>query len=105
MFKAQKEYVQSTKGDLKLAELPRFPDAAADEIAGGLVAPMPGAVLTTEVKAGDQVAQGDLLLILEAMKMEHRITAPMEGTVSELHVQEGDQVNNGQLLVTLSEED
>jgi len=57
------------------------------------------------VNSGDKVSKGDLLLILEAMKMEHRITAPMDGIISELHVATGDQVENGQLLVTLNQED
>lgn len=97
-------YVQGNRGDLLLTELPRYPDANLDEVAGGLMAPMPGAVLATEVNPGDPVRKGDLLLILEAMKMEHRITAPADGRVSELHVQTGDQVSNGQLLVTLEEQ-
>jgi 3-methylcrotonyl-CoA carboxylase alpha subunit len=66
---------------------------------------MPGAVLTTEVAAGDTVAKGDLLVILEAMKMEHRIVAPRDGTVAQVHVDVGDQVDNAQLLVTLAEEE
>jgi propionyl-CoA carboxylase alpha chain len=97
-------YVHGQKGDLQVTEMPRFPVPGADEIAGGLVAPMPGAVLATEVSDGDAVTKGDLLLILEAMKMEHRITAPMDGIVAKLHVSAGDQVSNGQLLVTLEEQ-
>ena len=50
---------------------------------------MPEAVLSTVVAAGDSVAKGQLLLILEAMKMEHRITAPRTGTVEALHVAAG----------------
>jgi propionyl-CoA carboxylase alpha chain len=93
--------VHSDKGDLELIELPRFPLSADEEITGGLVAPMPGAVLATEVSKGDKVTKGDLLLILEAMKMEHRITAPMDGIVAQIHVATGDQVKNGQMLVTI----
>jgi propionyl-CoA carboxylase alpha chain len=95
--------VHGPAGDLELKELPRYPVPGAEELSGGLVAPMPGAVLATEISVGDVVAKGDLLLILEAMKMEHRITAPMDGTIEELHVRAGDQVENGQLLVTLSD--
>jgi propionyl-CoA carboxylase alpha chain len=98
-------YVHGRSGDLEITELPRYPVSGVDEMAGGLTAPMPGAVLATEVTSGDKVSKGDLLLILEAMKMEHRITAPMNGTVSQLHVATGDQVKNGQLLVTLKQED
>jgi propionyl-CoA carboxylase alpha chain len=95
--------LHSTYGDLELLEQPRFPVPGMDELSGGLVAPMPGAVLATEVKCGDEVSKGDLLLILEAMKMEHRITAPINGIVTELHVAAGDQVENGQLLVTIDD--
>ena len=49
--------------------------------------------------------EGQLLLILEGMKMEHRITAPKAGSVSELRVAKGDQVNNGEVLVVLAEEE
>jgi biotin carboxyl carrier protein len=66
---------------------------------------MPGAVLTTEISAGAKVAKGDLLVILEAMKMEHRIVAPRDGVVEQVHVSVGDQVDNAQLLVTLTEEE
>ena len=63
---------------------------------------MPGSVLTTQVAAGATVAKGDLLVILEAMKMEHRITAPRNGVVESVHVNVGEQVENAQLLVTLA---
>ena len=97
--------VHSDNGDLVLTELPRYPDPRGVDAGGGLTAPMPGAVLATEVAAGDEVAKGDLLVILEAMKMEHRIVAPRDGTVEQVHVGVGDQVDNAQLLVTLAEEE
>ena len=96
--------IHSQLGDLQLEELPRYPLFGADELAGGAVAPMPGSVLETAVTAGDTVSKGDLLVILEAMKMEHRITAPRDGTVESVHVSTGEQVENGQLLVTLADE-
>ncbi len=94
-------FVQGALGGIELREIPRHPVASLDDRGGGLHAPMPGTVLAAEVEAGDAVAKGQLLLILEAMKMEHRITAPRSGTVGELHVAVGDQVENGQLLVTI----
>ena len=87
-----------------LQQQPRFPDASLDGNTGGLTAPMPGSVLATEVAAGASVAKGDLLLIMEAMKMEHRITAPRNGVIDAVHVSVGDQVDNGQLLVSMAEE-
>ena len=94
-------FVQGRSGGLTVTQLPRYPDSSGEDQGGGLAAPMPGAVLSTAVAAGDVVQKGQLLLILEAMKMEHRITAPRDGTVEALHVTAGDQVENGQLLVTI----
>ena len=73
-------------------------------MAGGLVAPMPGKVIAVEVTAGDAVAEGQLLMIVEAMKMEHRITAPHAGVVGEVRAHAGDQVGAGDLLVVLGQE-
>jgi biotin carboxyl carrier protein len=64
-------------------------------------APMPGKVLEVLVAPGDHVADGDGLLILEAMKMENRLAAPADGVVEALHVAPGDMVAGGQLLVLL----
>jgi len=94
-------FVHLPDGDVELEELPRFPLPGAGAFEGGLRAPMPGRVLTTHVKPGEAVQKGQLLLILEAMKMEHRITSPVRGTVEELPVAAGDQVTNGQLLVVI----
>ena len=91
-------------GQIELVELPRFPDLDRAGLAGGLTAPMPGNVVETYVSAGEVVEEGQLLLILEGMKMEHRITAPQAGIVSELRVGKGDQVDNGELLVVLTDE-
>ena len=97
--------IQSSHGGVELVEQPRFPLPGLADLSGGQVAPMPGAVLSTAINAGDRVKKGDLLVILEAMKMEHRITAPMDGNVEAVHVAEGDQVENGQLLVTITEDE
>ena len=88
-------------GDVALEEEARFPVFGLEGVEGGLVAPMPGNVLSTHVEAGDAVEAGQLLLVLEAMKMEHRVTAPEAGTVAEIRVAAGDQVGNGELLVLL----
>jgi biotin carboxyl carrier protein len=93
--------VQGPDGTVELVALPRFPARIVEGPAGGLHAPMPGKVLATRVATGDHVRAGQLLVILEAMKMEHHITAPEDGTVAELRVVEGDQVDNGALLLVL----
>ena len=84
-------------------EVPRFPPRRAEEVAGATRAPMPGAVVTVAVAEGDEVSKGDLLVALEAMKMEHRITAPFDGTVTEVAVSEGDQVDGDAMLVVVEE--
>jgi acetyl/propionyl-CoA carboxylase alpha subunit len=71
--------------------------------AGGLVAPMPGAVVRILVAEGDTVTAGTPLLVLEAMKMEHTINSPSDGVVAALNVTAGTQVERGAVLVELSE--
>ena len=93
--------VHGSWGDAELQELPRFPSSQSAEASGGLKAPMPGNVTAVHVAQGDAVAAGQLLVTMEAMKMEHRILAPADGTVQQVFVQEGDQVDNGAMLVTL----
>jgi 3-methylcrotonyl-CoA carboxylase alpha subunit/acetyl-CoA/propionyl-CoA carboxylase biotin carboxyl carrier protein len=85
----------------------REPLARADRTGGSadgaLLAPMPGTVLRVSVAPGAEVSHGDVLLILEAMKMELALTAPFDGTVAEVKVGEGDQVTARQLLVRVAE--
>ena len=83
----------------------RAPRAAAT-VPGGdgrVTAPMPGRVLALDASVGQTVAVGDRLLVLEAMKMEHRLTAKLAGTVSAVHVAEGDQVGDGMVLVEIGD--
>jgi 3-methylcrotonyl-CoA carboxylase alpha subunit len=70
-----------------------------------VIAPMPGKVLQVLVQAGDSVAPGDGLLLLEAMKMESRLTAEADATVVEVRVAAGDMVVGGQVLIVLSYDD
>jgi len=72
-----------------------------EQIAGHLTAPMPGAITTIKVSAGQKVSAGDPIIILEAMKMEHTINAPFAGTVVELHFDVGAMVNEGDELIVL----
>jgi 3-methylcrotonyl-CoA carboxylase alpha subunit len=69
---------------------------------GRLTAPMPGKVVSISVKAGDKVAKGQALAVMEAMKMEHTIAAPADGTVAEVLYAAGDQVAEGAELLTMS---
>ena len=62
---------------------------------------MPGAVLAVRVKTGDEVTEGEVLVVVESMKMELTIVAPWDATVRDVRVAEGDQVAQGQSLVEL----
>jgi propionyl-CoA carboxylase alpha chain len=64
---------------------------------------MPGIVLEVRVAVGDRVVPGQTLVVLEAMKMEHRMTAQVEGVVTEVHVVAGQQVDNGAVLLVIEE--
>ena len=75
---------------------------AAQAEGGGLTAPMPGKVVSFAVKAGDKVAKGQPLAVMEAMKMEHTIHAPADGEVAELLYAPGDQVAEGAALLRLA---
>ena len=77
------------------------PGSSGAEDEGGLVAPMPGKVLEVLVSQGDVVEAGTPLMVLEAMKMEHRIVAAADGTVSAVHYAAGDQVAQGAVLLDL----
>ena len=94
-------WVQTSSGEIGLRELPRFPEATQQTLAGGYTAPMPGKVISVHTANGLAVKAGDLLVILEAMKMEHRITAAADGRVAELKVAEGGQVEAGQVLLVM----
>ena len=94
-------HVRDDLGDTTIQELPRFVERNMEACQGSLSAPMPGRILSIEVCEGDEVVQGQLLVILEAMKMEHRITAPTDGTVVSMPVQVGDQVDKDSILVEL----
>lgn len=74
---------------------------AVSNAPGGVAAQLSGKVLRIDVRAGDTVEAGQLLLVLEAMKMENEINAPKAGTVQEVLVSEGEQVTEGQTLAVL----
>jgi 3-methylcrotonyl-CoA carboxylase alpha subunit len=73
--------------------------AGGGEGEGTLVSPMPGRVLSVDVRLGDTVARGQKLLTLEAMKMEHSLVAPFDGVVAALDAVAGAQVTEGTMLV------
>ena len=87
---------------------PKAAPAAAPKAATGAAgavtvkAPMPGNILDVKVAAGASVKAGDVLVILEAMKMENEIVAPQDGTVASINVNKGDTVNSGDVLVSMN---
>ena len=87
---------------------PKAAPAAAPKAAAGAAgavtvkAPMPGNILDVKVAAGASVKAGDVLVILEAMKMENEISAPQDGTIASVNVRKGDVVNSGDLLITMN---
>jgi 3-methylcrotonyl-CoA carboxylase alpha subunit len=76
-------------------------DGEGAEVDGRLAAPMPGRIAAVLVAEGDVVARGDVLMVLEAMKMEHAILAPADGTVAAVHFVEGEQAAEGVELLSL----
>lgn len=64
-------------------------------------APMPGLILDVNIKEGDEVKEGDYLLVLEAMKMENTLTAPRDGVVKSITVKKGQTVDKNQLLIEM----
>jgi len=79
------------------------PAAAAGRVDKSVVAaPMPGSIVSVLVKAGDTVRAGDVLLILEAMKMENEVTAPLPGNVAEVFAKQGATVNSGDPLIVIA---
>ena len=84
---------------------PTAAPAAAPAVTGAgekVDSPMPGTILKVNVTTGQVVKEGDLLVILEAMKMENEIFAPKDGTVSQVLVEKGASVNTGDVLVVIA---
>ncbi len=91
----------------KTVSKPQQPKPATTKVepvvaGGSVIAPMPGTVLQVAVNIGDNVSKVQMLLVLEAMKMENEIMAPADGVVQELNVSQGVSVNAGDVLVVLS---
>ncbi len=85
------------------APAPAAPAAPAAAVGAGekVTAPMPGTILDVKVSNGDSVSKGQVIMILEAMKMENDIVAPCDGSVTSLLAKKGDTVNSGDTLATI----
>ncbi|MBP2188593.1 acetyl/propionyl/methylcrotonyl-CoA carboxylase subunit alpha [Nocardia goodfellowii] len=93
--------VDSPLGPVAVRRLPRFSDPADQVATGSLLAPMPGSVIRLGAAVGSQVVQGQPILWLEAMKMEHTIAAPAAGVLTALNVTVGQQVDIGAVLAVV----
>ncbi len=85
-----------TSGDIRKTNRKQLND-------GSLLSPMPGTVLDVKVTKGQSVKIGDSLIIMEAMKMEHKITAPFNGTVEKLNCEISQKVDRGFVLIELKQ--
>ncbi|WP_367565716.1 biotin/lipoyl-containing protein [Lacrimispora sp.] len=95
--------ISEITGDMPVPK--QAPAQPAPEKSAGeetIVSPMPGTILKVNVAAGQAVKSGDVLMILEAMKMENEIMAPKDGTIVSVSVQAGSSVENGTLLCSIS---
>jgi acetyl/propionyl-CoA carboxylase alpha subunit len=95
--------VHLPKGNFRLKLAGNRRSAKAGAQAGDLSSPMPGKVIQVMVKEGDAVKKGDLLMILEAMKMEHKVLAPKDGVVSKIHFQAGERVGQDLILMEIGD--
>jgi propionyl-CoA carboxylase alpha chain len=94
-------FVDSGLGSVTLRALPRFTDPDSQVAPGSLLAPMPGTVIRVMAEPGAAVTQGQPLVVIEAMKMEHRIAAPASGVLADLNVRAGQQVESGAVLAVI----
>jgi propionyl-CoA carboxylase alpha chain len=92
---------RSAAGSVVFTQLPRFVEHELDDAGGGPVCPLPGTVIAVYVEVGQTVGEGHVLMVVEAMKMEHKITATSAATVGEVRFAVGDRVDQGDLLVAL----
>ena len=86
------------------APAPAAPAPAASGAAGSITvaAPMPGKILNIKASVGQAVKKGEVILLLEAMKMENEVVAPEDGTIASINVNAGDSVEAGDTLATLN---
>ncbi len=96
--------VDGPGGSFDVTPIPVFVDPADVIAEGSLLAPMPAAVMSVAVTEGQQVSKGDIVVVLEAMKMQHTITAPYDGVVTELSATAGAQVESGAVLAVIEGE-
>ena len=100
--RVESDIVQSAQPESVVPAAPPSPASKGAGAVGGIKAPLPGVVKSIAVRPGQQVAAGDELLVIEAMKMDNVIRATRAGTVGTIHVTEGRQVAHGEPLLDLA---
>lgn len=106
LLRSSERIVLSTGGQtFEFTIAPASDKASAEQVSDAIVAPMSGKVVVVRAAANTKVTKGDVLVVLEAMKMQMELVAPRDGTVETVRVAEGDQVDGKQLLVELSKEE
>jgi biotin carboxyl carrier protein len=102
------QYVVNTNGKYALAKVEKSNGLTRNKTnkaaAGDLTAPISGLVVTVKVNAGDEVTEGDVMVVLESMKMQMLIKAPISGKVASVNVQPGAQLSKGDIMVRISSE-
>jgi propionyl-CoA carboxylase alpha chain len=98
-------FLSGPLGGAEMVIVPRFPSRRRDDAVGGCLAPMPGIVRQVLVAVGDRVEAGAVMVILEAMKMEHPLVAYAPGVVKEVRVAVGQMVDPDAVMVVVEPEE
>ncbi len=103
LYEVEIEEMDAPAAGAAAPQAPAAPKAPAAPAGGQQIkAPMPGTILDVRVQAGQAVKKGQVLVILEAMKMENEIQAPCDGTVTSVSVKKGDSVETQALICTIA---
>ena len=99
VYEVELEAVSEQAGSIASSPAPAAPAPVASGEGQEVVAPMQGTILDVKVKAGDAVKKGQVVAILEAMKLENEVVSPFDGVVKNVLVSKGQKVNNGDKLL------
>ena len=99
---APSSYVNPAPVAMKVPSAPAAPSASAGAGSVKITSPMPGKILSVKTSVGAAVKKGEVLMVLEAMKMENEIVAPQDGTVASVDISEGAAVESGTVLASLN---
>ena len=100
VYEVELEAVNEQAGSV-VTEQKAAPAPVASEEGQDVVAPMQGTILDVKVKAGDAIKKGQVVAILEAMKLENEVVSPFDGVVKNVLVSKGQKVNNGEKLLII----